>query len=174
MSDAIDEAQVRRLFMLLHGMYGNSVLDKYRTGQADESGEDVGMATARSVWLNGLREFTPEVLMRALAKCADKHKTFPPTLPEYRDLCKSVAPRQWCATETVPRLDVSEALRSEQVECARHAIAETRLRRQGVLRTNAGIRGLHVLIAKAVGYAGGDEAAALRRLDASLSTDGVR
>ncbi|WP_186216043.1 hypothetical protein [Burkholderia gladioli] len=168
MSDVIDEAQIRRLFMLLHGMYGNSVLDKYRVGQAGENGEDVGMVAARSVWLNGLREFTPDILMRALVKCSDKHKTFPPTLPEYRDLCKSLAPRQWKAPDAAPRLEMSDALRSEQVERSRRAIAETRLQREGGIRTDEGIRGLHVLIAKAVGHAGGDEAATLISLDGAM------
>jgi len=47
MSDVIDEAQIKRLFMLLHGMYGNQVLDKFRIGQADDKGEDIGMAAER-------------------------------------------------------------------------------------------------------------------------------
>lgn len=169
MSDAIDEAQIRRLFMLLHGMYGNSVLDKFRIGQVDESGEDVGMAAARSVWLNGLREFTADILRKALGKCADKHKTFPPTLPEFRDLCKSLTPRRWEPESTSPRLEMSEALRSEQVERARRAIAETRATREGDIHTDGGIRGLHALIAKAVGHAGGDEVETLMRLDRTLA-----
>ncbi|WP_143062186.1 hypothetical protein [Paraburkholderia diazotrophica] len=158
--------QIRRLFMLLHGMYGNSVLDKYRIGQVDDDGEDVGMKSARSVWLNGLREFPQPIVMKALAKCTEKHKTFPPTLPEFRDICKSLMPRQWTAGTEAPRLEMSEALRSEQVQRARRAIAETRLQREGGIRTSEGIKGLHVLIAKAVGHAGGDEAATLLRLDA--------
>lgn len=166
MSDVIDEAQVRRLFMLLHGMYGNTVLDKYRIGQVGDNGEDVGMAAARSVWLNGLREFNAPILKQAIAKCADKHKTFAPTLPEFRDICKSLTPRKWDTQGTAPRLEMSEALRSEQVERSRRAIADIRLRRDGGIRTDDGIKGLHVLIAKAVGHAGGDEAATLLKLDA--------
>jgi hypothetical protein len=165
MSDVIDEVQIRRLFMLLHGMYGNSVLDKYRIGQV-ENGEDVGMSSARQVWLNGLREFPQPIVLKALAKCSEKHKTFPPTLPEFRDICKSLMPRQWTANGDTPRLEMSEALRSEQVERARRAIAQTRLGREGGIRTHDGVRGLHVLIAKAVGHAGGDEASTLLRLDA--------
>ncbi|MDR5776263.1 MULTISPECIES: hypothetical protein [unclassified Caballeronia] len=165
MSDAIDEVQIRRLFMLLHGMYGNAVLDKYRIGQV-ENGEDVGMSSARQVWLNGLREFPQPIVLKALAKCSEKHKTFPPTLPEFRDICKSLMPRQWISKSDVPRLEMSEALRTEQIERARRAIAQTRLEREGGLTTEDGIRGLHVLIAKAVGHAGGDEAATLLQLDA--------
>lgn len=165
MSDVIDEVQIKRLFMLLHGMYGNSVLDKYRIGQV-ENGEDVGMSSARQVWLNGLREFPQPIVMKALAKCTEKHKTFPPTLPEFRDICKSLMPRRWTANSEAPRLEMSEALRSEQVERARRAIAQTRLERAGGINTADGIRGLHVLIAKAVGHAGGDEAATLMQLDA--------
>ncbi|MDR5825816.1 hypothetical protein [Caballeronia sp. LZ043] len=165
MSDVIDEVQIKRLFMLLHGMYGNSVLDKYRIGQV-ENGEDVGMSSARQVWLNGLREFPQPILLKALAKCSEKHKTFPPTLPEFRDICKSLMPRQWTAPAGAPRLEMSEALRSAQVERARRVIAQTRLERDGGVKTDDGIRGLHVLIAKAVGHAGGDEAATLLALDA--------
>jgi hypothetical protein len=167
MSEAIDDVQVRRLFMLLHGMYGNIVLDKYRIGQVDDKGEDIGMATARSVWLNGLREFDTGIVMKALGKCADKHKTYPPTLPEFRDICKTFAPAKWVSQTPVPRLEMSDALRSEQVERARRAIAEVRLHREGGITTKDGIAGLHVLIAKAIGYAGGDEAGTLLRLDAA-------
>jgi hypothetical protein len=165
MSDVIDEVQIKQLFMLLHGMYGNQVLDKYRIGTV-ENGEDVGMVSARKVWLNGLRDFPPAILMKALAKCAEKHKTYAPTMPEFRDICKSLMPRQWTASSDAPRLEMSEALRSEQVERARRAIAQTRLERDGGLKTEHGLRGLHVLIAKAVGHAGGDEAATLMQLDA--------
>lgn len=169
MSDSIDEVQVKRLFMLLHGMYGNIVLDRYRVGQTDDNGDDIGMVTARSVWLNGLREFTSEIVLKALARCSDKHKTFPPTLPEFRDLCKSLQPASWRTQShrDAPRLEMSDALRTEQVERARRAIAETRLQREGGIRTTLGLPGLHVLIAKAVGHAGGDEAATLMKLDAS-------
>lgn len=166
MSDVIDEVQIKRLFMLLHGMYGNAVLDKYRIGQLDEKGEDLGMASARSVWLNGLREFPATIVMKALARCAEKHKTFPPTLPEFRDLCKSFQPTPWVANRNTPRLEMSEALRSEQVERARRAITATRLQREGGIEATDGLPGLHVLIAKAVGHAGGDEAGTLLRLDA--------
>lgn len=166
MSDAIDEVQIKRLFMLLHGMYGNQVLDKYRIGQVDEKGEDVGMAMARSVWLNGLREFNTAIVMKALGRCADKHKTFPPTLPEFRDLCKGLQPTPWAPRRDSPRLEMSDALRSEQVERARRAITATRLQREGGVQTKDGLPGLHVLIAKAIGHAGGDEAGALLRLDA--------
>ncbi|MDR6381804.1 hypothetical protein [Paraburkholderia caribensis] len=169
MSDVIDEAQIKRLFMLLHGMYGNQVLDKFRIGQADDKGEDIGMAAARSVWLNGLREFGGDVILKALAKCADKHKTYAPTLPEFRDICKSLAPRQWDRNESAPQLEMSDALRSEHVERARRAIAETRIQREGGVQTSTGLPGLHVLIAKAIGYAGGDEAGTLLRLDAMRS-----
>lgn len=165
MSDVIDEVQIKQLFMLLHGMYGNQVLDKYRIGTV-ENGEDVGMVSARKVWLNGLRDFPPAILMKALAKCAEKHKTYAPTMPEFRDICKSLMPRRWTASSDAPRLEMSEALRSEQVERARRAIAQTRLERDGGLKTEHGLRGLHVLIAKAVGHAGGDEAATLMQLDA--------
>jgi hypothetical protein len=169
MSDAIEDVQVRRLFMLLHGMYGNAVLDKYRTGQTEDNGEDVGMATARAVWLNGLREFDTSIVMKALGRCAEKHKTFPPTLPEFRDLCKAFQPARWDATKSAPMLEMSDALRAEHVERARRVVTERRLQREGAVQISDGLPGLHVLIAKAVGYAGGDEAATLLRLDATRS-----
>ncbi|NML34915.1 hypothetical protein [Paraburkholderia antibiotica] len=169
MSKAIDEVQVKQIFMLLHGMYGNSVLDKYRIGQVDEkTGEDVGMATARSVWLNGLREFDSGMVMKAIGKCAEKHKTFPPTLPEFRDLCKLFQPTKWIQQPSAPRLEMSEALRSEQAERTRQSIAQIRLRREGGVSVKPGEEGiptLHVLIAKAVGLAGGDEIRTLMQLD---------
>jgi hypothetical protein len=166
MSEMIDETQIKRLFMLLHGMYGNIVLDKYRIGQVDGKGEDVGMAAARSVWLNGLQEFDAGIVLKAIVKCAEKHKSYPPSLPEFRDICKTLQPTRWQSQTSAPQLEMSDALRIERIERARKAIAETRLRREGGGHFGEGLPALHTLIAKAVGYAGGDEVGTLRQLEA--------
>ncbi|NOV28035.1 hypothetical protein E5S69_31610 [Cupriavidus necator] len=165
MSDQMDEVQVKRLFMLLHGMYGNKVLDAYRIGQVDANGEDMGVATARSVWLNGLREFDRGVVMAALAKVTERNKTWPPTLPEFREACKAAAPRKWNPPQNVPQIEMSATLRSEYVQRSRDAIAKSRAKRAGAMEVSDGLPGLCALIAAAVGHAGGDEIAALRRLD---------
>ncbi len=169
MSEAMDDTHVRKLFMMLHGMYGNKVLDMFRVGQTDDNGEDIGMVSARTVWLNGLREYGFPIVLKAVGRCAERHKAWPPTLPEFRDLCKLFQPTAWSQASAAPRLEMSEALRSQQVEATRRVIAESRLKRDGVMDVAKGLPGLLVLMAKASGYAGGDEIETLQRLERTFA-----
>lgn len=58
---------VERIFMRLHGRFGNPFLAKYRVGQVDEAtGEDIGVLNAKRVWAEELAHLTPQRIAKAL------------------------------------------------------------------------------------------------------------
>lgn len=77
------------LFSQLHGMYGNQFLDKFRSGHVI-NGLDTGIENAKQLWGDKLHErgFTLKDAKAGLAACEVKHKTYPPTQPEFFDLCR--------------------------------------------------------------------------------------
>jgi len=156
--------QIKRLFMLFHGMYGNQLLDKFRTGQMNDSGEDLGLLSAQAVWLNGLREFDFNTIRLAVARCEVKHKTFPPTLPEFRDLCKACAPRQ-AAKPDVPQIGMSEEYKAAIKQKNRETLANLKLGVGQRVDYGAGMPALLLMVAKAIGDAGGDEVKSLLALE---------
>ena len=41
---------VERIFMRLHGRFGNNFFDKFKIGQVNDAGEDIGIANAKATW----------------------------------------------------------------------------------------------------------------------------
>jgi len=162
----IAEADVKRVFMVLHGFYGNLFLSKFATG-AVESGEDQGIANARKIWAHGLRDFDGETIKSALRGCQDRHPEFPPSLPQFVALCAASKPRETYRTSN--RLGMSDQLRSRYARQAREINAKhaerAANRKTGFKPIPPGLDGLKQCIANAIGAAGGDEAAALLRMD---------
>jgi hypothetical protein len=165
---SIDMPEIKRLFMLFHGMYGNQLLDKFRTGDLNENGEDRGILSAQAVWLNGLREFSFETLKLAVGRTADKHKTFPPTLPEFRDICRAVAPKVAVQRDPAPALGMSDEMRAKVREANRQALAEAKMKRMESNQFGTGLPALMLMVAKSIGDAGGDEVKALLALEAQF------
>lgn len=78
---------VERIFMLLHGRFGNTFFNKYKIGKLNLDGDDAGLANAKMVWASELSGITPERIKSALeasyehapscddfkAKCVLKH-----------------------------------------------------------------------------------------------------
>ncbi len=160
---------VRTLFAKLHAMYGNVVLDRYRTGQTDRGGADLGVVAAQRQWHQRLQEFAPSVLVRALGQCEIRHKTYPPTLPEFVDICKALARNHIEPRADVPALPISPELRSVYARRVREQLARLRAERAGDMSTplEAGRPALLALVAHAAGLAGADEAAILMRLEST-------
>lgn len=159
--------QIKRLFMLLHGMYGNQLLDKFRIGQTNEAGEDLGVLSAQAVWLNGLREFDFEVIRQAVAKCDQKHKTFSPSLPEFRDLCKGLVPKRW-PTPEAPRLEMSEEAKSAIKQRNRDMVAQLKIGASVKSEFGVGLPALLLMVAKSMADAGGDEVKSLLALESKF------
>lgn len=160
---------VRTLFAKLHAMYGNAALDRYRTGQTDRSGADLGVLAAQRQWHQRLQEFAPAVLIRALGQCEVRHKTYAPTLPEFVDICKALARSHIEPRPDVPALPISPELRSVYAQRVRQQLARLRAERAGDLTTplEAGRPALLALAAHAAGLAGADEASVLMRLEST-------
>jgi hypothetical protein len=41
---------IDRIFMRLHGRFGNNFTDKFKLGQVDAQGNDIGLLNAKQVW----------------------------------------------------------------------------------------------------------------------------
>jgi hypothetical protein len=166
------ETATKRLFMLFHGYYGNLFLSKYATGELDSDGKDRGIKSARQIWQSGLAKFDVATVVAAAERCKQAHKEFPPSLPQFLDLCAAIQPRKATAKGDA-RIGMSTELKSSYSKRARsEAMARYRDRvaaQAGVVSVPDGLAGLKELIAKAVALGGGDEVATLRRLDREMA-----
>lgn len=96
---------VRKLFVLLHGSYGNLFLSKYATGEKSEAGGDKGVAAAMLVWDAALAKFTPDVIEVAAKRLMAESTEFAPNLPQLEKVCEAITPRKTYAEEAgLPRL----------------------------------------------------------------------
>jgi hypothetical protein len=158
-----DDAGIRRVFMVLHGFYGNLFLSKFSTGSA-EGGEDQGIANARRVWAHSLRDFDGETVKLALRRCQQAHPEYPPSLPQFVALCGACKPREvYRPPVQAPALEMSEELRAAKIAKERERLAEIAKRIKD--NPDSGLTLLKQAIARAVADAGGDEVAELLRLD---------
>jgi hypothetical protein len=163
---SIDDAGIKRVFMVLHGFYGNLFLSKFATGSV-ENGEDQGIANARKVWAYSLRDFDAETIKGALRRCQAAHVEFPPSLPQFLSLCAAIKPREAFKPAALPALAMSQELIDERMRKHRQNAADLA---QSLKETAGG--GLDLLkqaIARAFADAGGDEATELLRLDRMLA-----
>lgn len=94
-----DQPHIRKLFMLLHGAYGNPFIAKFSSGERDADGKDKGIRSAMMVWTHGLREFTPDVVEAAAKRHTMLYPEFPPNLPQFEAVCRSMVPRKTFAEE---------------------------------------------------------------------------
>ncbi len=123
---------VRKLFILMHGAYGNLFLSKFSTGEKDAEGKDKGVRAAMKIWDASLRKFAGDVIETAAGRLSQAHPEFPPNLPQFERLCDAAAPRQTYAEEhNIPRLEapvvapvaVSFAMQNDGKDWARRILA---------------------------------------------------
>lgn len=98
----LPEAWVERLFARLSALYGARLADLWRGADLEE---------VKDVWAVELADLSGEEIARGLAAC--RERKFPPTLPEFRELCR-------------PPIDFEAAYRE--------AVEQMRLREQGLDR----------------------------------------
>lgn len=91
-ASSADLQAVKRTWALLHGIYGNRMLDNWRTGKLVD-GEDHGIAHAQRVWLHSLRRYRVATLGEAVTRCKAAYPHHPPTLGEFEALCVAIEPR---------------------------------------------------------------------------------
>ena len=164
-----------KVFKTMQGMYGSLFLSKFSTGKTGADGSDAGIVSARDVWAMALQRFDVATVVTALERLLSDFPEFPPSLPQFVALCHACRPRE-TYRPAQPAIGMSQAIRSEYAARAReinekHAkrAADKRLGAVVAVGSLEGLDGLKSAIANAIANAGGDEVAALLRLDAMLS-----
>ena len=161
------ETVVNNVFKVLHGFFGNLFLSKFANGVTNAAGEDTGVMSARAIWAHGLRDFDLSTVKTALARVMAEHPEFPPSMPQFVALCKASQIRR-VAPESQPRIGMDDALKAANNAKARaEALAQYQRRLDAEKRAVDGLPLLRQLIAGAIAAAGGDEAQALRRMEAA-------
>lgn len=164
-----------KVFKTMQGMYGSLFLSKFSTGKTGADGSDAGIVSARDVWAMALQRFDVATVVTSLERLLTDFPEFPPSLPQFVALCHACRPRE-TYRPAQPAIGMSQAIRSEYAARARE-INEKHAKRSADKRLGAvvavgsleGLDGLKSAIANAIANAGGDEVAALLRLDAMLS-----
>lgn len=96
---------VRKLFVMLHGAYGNQFAAKFATGKANEGGEDLGTRAAMLVWDSALSRFAGDVVEIAARRLVKDNPKFPFNLGELEAVCEAATPRQdFAQAHGLPRL----------------------------------------------------------------------
>lgn len=164
-----------KVFKTMQGMYGSLFLSKFSTGKTGADGSDAGIVSARDVWAMALQRFDVATVVTALERLLSDFPEFPPSLPQFVALCHACRPRE-TYRPAQPAIGMSQAIRSEYAARAReinekHAKRAVDKRLGAVVAVGSleGLDGLKSAIANAIANAGGDEVAALLRLDAMLS-----
>lgn len=95
----IASPKVRKLFLMLHGAYGNQFAAKFATGKVNEAGEDMGTRAAMLVWDSTLSRFAGDVVEIAARRLVKDNPKFPFNLGELEAVCEAATPRQDFAQE---------------------------------------------------------------------------
>lgn len=155
------------LFRAFHGHWGNVFLSRYKTGQTDDRGHDKGVMNALEMWSAQLSRYEPMIIRAAFDRATVRFGEFPPNLPQFNDICKSLQPRaEWKPPANT--LGMSQALRSRYAAQAREIAARHARAKSGHVDVPHGLEGLKALVASAIAAAGGDEVAALTRLNQEI------
>lgn len=116
-----ESATIRKLFMVLHGAYGNQFIAKFSTGEKDDEGRDKGIRVAMRVWEQKLSKYPGDVVEIAAGRMQTEHPDFPPNLPQFEKLCDAAMPRKTYAEEIgLPRLPAPEPPPPVHVEIQAH------------------------------------------------------
>lgn len=82
-SEPLEMAWIERIFMRLHGRFGNAFLDKYRIGEMNGQGKDIGVENAKVIWSEELAGINPERIKAGLSAKYD----YPPSSDEFIARC---------------------------------------------------------------------------------------
>ena len=110
----------RKLFVLMHGAYGNQFLAKFHTGQLSEdgsnTGKDKGLLAAMLVWDADLKRFPGSVVETAAKRALEQYPDYAPTLPQLLRICEAVMPRKtYAELSGLPRLPAPQYQRIDVV-----------------------------------------------------------
>ena len=89
-SEPLQIEWVTKIFMRLHGRFGNAFFDKFRIGELNQTGQDLGVENAKQVWSQELAGISAERIKAAL----DSNYEYPPSCDEFKANCKVKAQQQ--------------------------------------------------------------------------------
>lgn len=116
MSEKVTSAHIDALWQRMARIYGRKWTNNY--GEVDDG-----------TWLVGLRDIRPEDLDRAMGRCCLIDSPWPPTLPEFRAMCKAAAgyvpPPRPPEPKTDPALAEHELTRMKAILRRRRGTATT-------------------------------------------------
>lgn len=64
--DSLPDSWVNKIFMRLHGRFGNQFLSQFATGSLTAEKKDEGIENAKQVWGSALADLAPHEIMRGL------------------------------------------------------------------------------------------------------------
>lgn len=74
---------INKIFMRLHGRFGNTFFDKYRIGSLNTQGQDIGIENAKVVWSEELAGTSPERIKAAL----EANYEYAPSCDDFKANC---------------------------------------------------------------------------------------
>jgi FtsZ-binding cell division protein ZapB len=70
--DKLPDEWIERIFMRLHGRFGNTFFNKFKTGDLNANGEDAGIVNMKATWAYELRGITSTRIKAGLDASYDK------------------------------------------------------------------------------------------------------
>lgn len=108
---------IRRLFLHLHGYYGNLFISKFSTGEKDSQGKDKGIRAAMLIWDAELSKYPADLIETASGRLATESPEYPPNLPQFIRICEACKPRKtYFEANGIPSLPAPETRRAGGVE----------------------------------------------------------
>ena len=86
MKNRLPDEWIDRIFMRLHGRFGNNFTDKFKLGQIID-GMDIGIANAKQVWAEELAGISGDRIKVAL----EHNYEYAPSCDQFKAQCKSSA-----------------------------------------------------------------------------------
>jgi hypothetical protein len=85
MINSLPQEWIERIFLRLHGRFGNNFTDKFKMGKVDNAGNDLGLINAKQVWAEELSGISGDRIKIAL----NAHYDFAPSCDQFKSQCKS-------------------------------------------------------------------------------------
>lgn len=85
MINSLPQEWIERIFLRLHGRFGNNFTDKFKMSKTDGQGNDLGLINAKQVWAEELAGISADRIKAAL----NAHYDYAPSCDQFKAQCKS-------------------------------------------------------------------------------------
>lgn len=97
---------IERIFMRLHGRFGNQFYDKFRISQFNDKGEDIGIENAKQTWCSELAGISADRIAIAIKAVYQ----YPPSCDEFKQVCLSSVLSKESDFKALPKPVVDEEI----------------------------------------------------------------